>query len=554
MNSRAAARSSSARAQALERGREAFRRQAWGAAFSELLAADGEAPLEAEDLALLSQAAQLTGRAEEGAGFLARAHTAFLTRGDTQPAARCAFWLGFISLLGGEPAKAGGWLSRAGRLLEGQPECAVNGYLLLPAGFSSFHAGDPIAAQAAFARAIACGERFGEKDLVALGLQGQGRALIRQGEIDRGVALLDEAMVAVTAGEVSPLSAGGVYCSVLEACGEIFDLQRAQEWTSALERWCASQPDLVPYRGHCLARRAELLQLRGSWPEALEWSQRAVEWLSRPAPGPQVSAAFYQVAEIQRLRGKFAEAEEAYQQAGEWHRSQGPGLPQLWLAQGRGEAADAAIRNMLEEVRAPGPRARVLDAYVEIVLACGDAAGARAAAGELAGISARQPVPFLRALSARAAGAVLLAEGNPREALAELRRAWSLWCELHAPYEASRVRVLIALACRALGDESDARVELTAARRTFKDLGAVVDLARVETLLSAGERNSAGPLTGREVQVLRLVATGMSNRGIAGELAISEKTVARHLSNIFTKLDLTSRTAAAAYAYDHGLV
>jgi ATP/maltotriose-dependent transcriptional regulator MalT len=519
-----------------------------------LWAADREALLEPEDLVMLAQAALLTGREAEGADVLARAHQGFLTGGQLQPAARCAFWLGFRSLLRGELAKAGGWLSRAGRLLEGQPDCVENGYLLLPEGYRLFHSGDAARAQSLFVEAAAAGERFGDADLATLALQGQGRALIRQGEIVRGVALLDEAMVAVTAGEVTPLSAGGVYCSVLEACGEIFDLKRAQEWTAALEKWCESQPDLIPYRGNCLVRRAELLLLHGAWDEALDWARRAVEWLSDPTAGAGVGAAFNQLGEILRLRGKFADAERAYARASQLSRNPGPGMAQLRLAQGRVGAASAAIRRTMEEIVEPGPRARVLDACVEIALAARDVAAARAAARELAEIAAGLDAPFLRALAARASGAVLLAGGDARGALTQLRESWSLWCELEAPYDASRVRVLMALACRELGDEEDACLELAEASREFERLGATAELSRAKALLSQRGSAAACPLTGREVQVLRLVASGMTNRGIAHELEISEKTVARHLSNIFTKLDLSSRTAATAYAYDHKLI
>ena len=455
-------------------------------------------------------------------------------------------------MLSGETARAGGWLSRASRLLEGQPDCVEHGYLLVAAAYRSFHSNDPVAAHAMAARAAASGERFGDKDLMTLGLQGQGRALIRQGEITRGVALLDEAMIAVTAGEVSALNAGGVYCSVLEGCGEIFDLRRAQEWTSALESWCASQPDLVPYRGHCLVRRAEFLQLHGSWTQALEVAQQAIERSSRRAS--DAGAAFYQVGEILRLRGRFGESEEAYRQAGECYRCPGPGAAQLRLAQGRVDAANTMIRQLAEEVRETGLRARLLPAYAEIVLAVEDIRAARAAADELAEIAARRDVPFLHAVSKAACGAVLLAEGKARDALADLRESWSLWLELQAPYEASRARFLVGLACRQLGDEENALQELVAARETFKRLGAPVDLSRVDAELPKGASQGAGLLTEREVQVLRLIASGTTNRGIAGKLKISEKTVARHVSNIFTKLDLSSRSAATAYAYDHNLV
>jgi ATP/maltotriose-dependent transcriptional regulator MalT len=539
---------------AVDQGRESFRRKAWAAAFSQLSAADNESPLGPVDLVLLGQAAQLIGKEVEGTDLLVRAHQAFVDCGENQPAARCAFWLGFIALLRGETATAGGWLARAGRLVEGVAECVEKGYLLLPAGYKSFHEGDAKTAFAMFAAATSTAEQFGDKDLMALGLQGQGRALIRQGEIARGVELLDEAMVAVTAGEVSPLNAGGVYCSVLDACGEIFDLRRAQEWTLALERWCAAQPDLVPYRGHCLIRRAELLQLHGAWDESLEEAKKASEWLARTPTKAGVATALYQMGEIFRLRGQFVEAESAYQRASELRSCPGPGLALLCLAQNQKEAAKATIRRMEKEIRAPGPRARVLDAFVEVALAGNEIDVAHAASEELREIATRHDIPFLRALACRATGAVHLAEGQAEEGLVHLRGSWALWSELQVPYEAARDRVLIALACRKLADEENAVLELTAAKESFARLGATVDLKRVEQLMHGGTDTTSCPLTEREIQILRLVASGLSNRGIATQLKISEKTVARHLSNIFTKLDLNSRTAAAAYAYEHDLV
>jgi len=554
MHSRITEDSTKNRSRALEQGRASFRSQAWGAAFSKLTAADAEEPLDPDDLLLLAQSALLTGREAEGRDLLARAHQAFFSVGEVQRAVRCAFWLGFTLLVGGESAKAGGWLSRAGRLLEGQPDCADQGYLLLPEGYRLFHAGDSESAHASFVQAAAIGEKFHERELITLALQGQGRSLIRQGQIERGATLLDEAMVAVTAGEVSALTAGGIYCSVLEACGEICDLQRAQEWTSALDRWCASQPELVPYRGHCLVRRAELLQLHGAWPDALEGAQRATEWLLHPTPKPGLGSAFYQMGEVYRLRGKFAEAEEAYRQASQWYRNLGPGPALLRLAQGKTAEAETAIRRAVEEEQRPGPRARILDAYVEISLAADDVAAALRTSNELAEIAGRQSIPFFRALSLRATGSVLLAEGDARGALDAFRQSWSLWCDLQAPYEAARVRYRMGLAFNLLGDAQDAAVELEAARETFQRLGASVDLARVDALLPQEARKGDGPLTDRELEVLRLVASGITNRSIADKLHISEKTVARHLSNIFMKLDLNSRTAAAAYAYDHNLV
>jgi DNA-binding CsgD family transcriptional regulator len=541
------------RGRKLDQGRQSLRTRAWSAAFSQLSAADRESPLGPEDLGELAKIGYLIGKQSEGADFLSRAHQGFLARGDAQRAARCAFWLGFTLLINGEQAQAGGWLSRAARLLEGQSDCVEQGYLLLPEGYQSVHGGDPAGARVAFVQAAAIGERFGDKDLTTLALQGQGRALIRQGEIARGITLLDEAMVAVTANEVSPLVAGGVYCSVIEACGEIFDLRRAQEWTSALAQWCSSQPDVAPYRGHCLVRRAEILQLHGAWADALGEAQRACECLSQPAPKPAVGAAFYRLAELHRLRGEFDEAEEAYRQASRWQQTQQPGWAQLRLAQGNIEAASAAIRRVAEEVREPGSRARILDVYVEIVLAANDVGSARAAADELAEIAEQRSVPFLRALSLRATGAVRLAEGDAQSALSVLRQSWMIWCDLEAPYEAARVRMLIALACREMGDNDAAELELSAARETFKQLHAVPALARLDALSPKKAESTNGLLTARELEVLKLVASGKTNRGIAGKLGISEKTVARHLSNIFNKLDLSSRAAATGYAFRNHL-
>jgi len=542
------------REEILDAGVEAFKKQAWAAAYSHLAAADREAAIGPEHLVWLAQAALLLGKDTEGADILARAHQEFLQREQIQSAVRCAFWLGFTALLNNETAKSGGWLARANRLLEGESDCVERGYLLLPGGYGAVHSGDPATAHAIFVEAAAVGKRFADKDLMAIALQGQGRALIRQGEVANGLTLLDEAMISVMAGEVSPLTAGGVYCSVLEACGEVYDLRRAHEWTFALQRWCESQPDLVPYRGHCLVRRAEVLQLRGSWRDAFEEARRACEWLSEPSARSALGAAYYQLGEIQRLRGNLSEAEKAYERANQLRPNLGPGLARLRLVQKHVDAAMALIARMAEEVREPTRRAIVLDAYVEIALAADGLAAAQEASNELTALVSHREVPLLRALALRSAGALLLAEGDARGALAHLRQSWNLWCELPVPYEAARVRCLIAQACSKLGDEDNAVLELSAARETFEQLGAAADLACVKNLLPKLKSQNGGPLTSREVEVLKLVASGMTNRRIAATLNISEKTVARHMSNIFTKLDLQSRTAATAYAYDHGLL
>lgn len=540
---------------AQRRGRDAFERRAWQDAHAQLAAADLESPLAPDDRERLAIAAFLIGRDRDVLDHLARAHQEHLDQGHPAHAARCAFWLGFRLIDSGDHAQGGGWLARAGRVLDdGKLDCVERGLLLLPVGFQHMATGDFAAAYDTFSQAAAIGQRFGDRDLVILARNGQGRSLIPQGRIPEGAALLDEAMVGVTSGEASAIVAGMVYCSVLSACHEMFDWRRAREWTAALTRWCAAQPDLVPYRGECQVRRAEVLRLQGAWPNAMEEAQRAQLALSSPPGQPAVAAAFYQVAELHRLRGDFAHAEEAYRQAAQWARKPQPGLAQLRLVQGQVDAARAAIRRTLDEAKLPRVRAMALGPCVEIMLAAGDIAAARAAADELAEIATHFDAPFVQAVSAHAQGAVLLAEGDKRGALDVLRAAWSAWLELDAPYEVARTRVLMGLACRQLADDDAARVELDAARNTFRSLGAAPDLARLDALARPGKAAAPGGLSAREIEVLHSIAAGKSNRAIAQELGISEKTVARHVSNIFTKLGLASRAAATAYAYQHGLV
>jgi ATP/maltotriose-dependent transcriptional regulator MalT len=539
--------------EACARGREAFGRRAWADALAELSAADREAPLEPEDLERLATAAYLAGNDDASAGAWERAHHELLRRGEVLPAARCAGWLVFVLMTGGEFARAGGWLARARRLVDDEGDCAEQGHLLVPEAFQHAYAGDWPSAYAIAGQAAAIGDRFADVELVTLARNVQGRALIAQGKTVEGMTLLDEIMVAVMADEVSEIVAGSVYCSVIEACQEVFDLRRAQQWTAALTHWCDSQPDLVPFSGHCLVHRAEIMQLHGAWPDALEAAQQARERLLQ-RPQPAVGAAFYQQAELHRLRGEFAQAEAAYQQASRWGREPQPGLARLRLVQGQVDAAAAAIRRVVDAAQDRVARSRLLPAHVEIMLAAGDIDAARATADELSEIADDLDAPLLRALAAQAQGAVLLLEGDARAALAALRPAWTAWQELEVPYEAARARVLIGLACRQLGDEDSAEMELDAAHWIFGRLGAGPDVAHAQSLSGTAAATPASGLTARELEVLRLVATGKTNRVIAADLFVSEKTVARHVSNIFTKLGLSSRAAATAYAYEHDLV
>jgi DNA-binding CsgD family transcriptional regulator len=460
----------------------------------------------------------------------------------------------FGLLMLGEPARSGGWIARGRRLLrESGLDCAEHGYLLAVAALRTLDEGDAIGAHVDFARAATIGERFGDLDLMTFGRLGQSRALIRLGQPAEGMALLDEIMVAVTANEVSPLAVCIVYCSALTACQEIFDLRRSQEWTAALSHWCASQPDLVPWRGECLVFRAELMQLHGDWPDALAEAERAGAPPPQSGGRPWVGPAHYQQGELYRLRGQFARAEEAYREASRWGREPQPGLALLRLAQGKLDAAAAASRRALVEAQDRIARAKLLAAHVDIMLAVGDVSAARAAADEVSEIADAFAAPLLQAVAAQARGAVLLAEGDASAALPALRQSWMIAQELGAPYEAARIRVAIGLACRALGDEESAAMEFDAAGGVFRQLGAAPDAARVEAF-SRGTTAPVGGLTAREVEILRLVAGGMTNREIAASLLLSDHTVRRHLQNIFAKLGVPSRAAATAFALQHDLI
>ena len=540
--------------ESLRRAHVAFQQRAWGNCYTALAEADRDEPLTGDDLALYATVAYLTGRPGESADLWTRAHSQYLAAGNINRAARTAIRLGVDLLNAGEGVRGMGWVDKARRLLDDHPsDCVEVGYLMLPDAVRLIGE-DAARAEVLFDRAAQIGRKFGDADLTVMARHGQGRAMIRCGRVREGCALLDEAMVALEAGEVSPVFAGDIYCSVIEASLEIFDVRRAREWTTALAHWCQSQPNLVPYTGQCLVRRAEIMQLHGDWAAAVEVARDACEHFLRGPAQRATAAAFYQRGELLRLTGDFANADESYREAARRGRQPQPGLALMRLAQGQADAAATGIRAALEQVKLPGARCRILPAFIEVMLGVKDLEAARVASDELTQLSAGIEAPVLRAAAQQARGAVALATGDARSALNDLRAAWATWDEVEAPYEAARTRMLIGLACRAVGDEDAAELELDAARWGFEKLSATPDIERVQAL--AREKTRGGEksaLTDRELQVLRLVAAGLTNRAIATRLRISEKTVARHVSNIFTKLGLSSRAAATAYAYEHGV-
>jgi DNA-binding CsgD family transcriptional regulator len=550
----------------LERGRKRYRERAWVEAYDYLSRADRSAALGAPDLASLAWSAGLAGRDEDLLAAFARLYQTHLDVSDGVRAAYFAFWSGLRLGAMGNVTQAGGWFARAARLVEGESEpCVVEGYLLLPVVRRHVASGELEAAHEAAARAAAIGDRFKDVDLMAFARHLQGRVLLRQGRVEAGFALLDEALLAAVQDELSPTVTGLIFCSAIDTCKRVYALDRARAWTSALTEWCAAQPQLAAFTGACSVHRAEIMQVGGAWQKALEEAARACE----PPPGggaPEAGAdAFYQQGEIHRLRGEFGAAEEAYGAASQLGREPQPGLSLLRLAQGRTDAAASAIRRVMGAATDKLERATLLPAFVEILLAEGDIEEARRASRDLEAIATAFDSDVLRAMAAHSEGLVHLAAGEPEAAMAPLRRAFRVWQQVGAPYAVARIRTALARTCHALGDADGARLELDAATVAFDRLGAATDLAIARTTNSgvadkaakAGREQGARArhdLTPRELEVLRLVATGKTNKVIAKDLFLSEKTVDRHVSNIFAKTGVGSRAAATAYAYENGLV
>ena len=534
----------------LAQAQRAIAERSWLDADGAFARADRSAPLDAEDLGLWATAQLMLAQDEAALATLERAHYRHLENGDTLPAVRAAIWIGMNLAYGGAVGPASGWLGRAQRLLDQEPgESVDQGYLLLPLVFRHEAAGEYQEAAAVAGEAAAVAQRFGDPDLLALAVHAQGHMLVMAGQVRAGMTLLDEAMVMVTTDEPMPFVVGIVYCGVILACQSVFEVGRAREWTQVLTAWVEGQRDVVAFTGRCLVHRAEILQLGGAWPDALNEARLASKRFVETG-NPAAGLAYYRQGEVLRLLGRFDAAEAAYRNASRMGWEPQPGLAQLRLAQGRIDLALVAIRRASAEIAEPLKRAALLPAHVEIALAADQLNDARAACAELHSLAARYESRMLTAMVAHADGATALAEGDAGSALVHLRAAQQLWIELDAPYEVARARALLSAACAALDDGEAAALEREAACETFRKLEAAPDLARLEP----GPTKPVHGLSARELEVLRLLARGKTNREIAAVLVISEHTVARHVQNIYAKLRVASRAAATAFAFEHDLV
>lgn len=540
------------RAAGIDQARDAAARRAWSEAHAYFAALD-PAHLTPEDLEAFADAAWWLGRIREGMAIRQKAYAGYLAAGAITRAAYSAWFLYYDYLIRGEPSVASGWLKRAERHLESEPECLEHGLLALAESGLALDRGDFTEALEAADRVVMIGERFNARDVVAMGIDAKGRILIADGEIRRGTELLDEAMAAVLVGEVSPFFTGWIYCNVLGTCMKMADLRRATEWNEAAQAWCDSIRVDSPFHGICRIHRVEMAALRGAWAEAESEALRTSEDFTEV--GPWIAAeAFYLIGEIRRRRGDLAAAEEAFLRAHSSGHDPQPGLALIRLAQGKIDAAAAGLRTALTAHRgADLQRARLLAAHVEVSLAAGDTGFAGSAVEELTSLRDATSSSLIDAMVATSKGALHLARGETEHGLECTMRAVRLWQELKLPYEAAETRILIAEASRGAGDEERARLELDAARGAFERLGAKLDARRAADLLRASPGLPAG-LSAREVEVLRLVAAGKTNREIAAEMVISEHTVSRHLQNIFAKLGVSTRAAATAFAFENQLV
>lgn len=535
----------------LEAAREAYDRRDWVEARSTLTSIDESSGLAPSDLLVLSTCAYMLGDVPGMRGALERAYGGYLDVGETLPAARTALWLASNLASRAKLAEAGGWVERAQRLIDPvEFDCAERGYLLLPTVLRLIIAGEMEEMTAVAENAAEIGRRFDEPDLVALSVQSKGRGLLRMGQTVDAFRLLDELMVSVIAGECSPMVTGLVYCSVIEGLYEIHEVRRAAAWTDSLAAWCGEQPDLVAFNDQCLAHRSEILRLRGGWGDALLEAQRSHDSHAR---GRVAAQASYQQAEIHRLRGDHELAEAAYGEVALRGGEPQPGLALLRLAQGNEDPAVASIRRAVLETTDLVERVRLLPGFVEVMVATGFLDEAIEGAAELRRVAQATEIDMHLAWANHSDAIVHAAQSDGVTGAARARVAIQTWEDLGLPYELAQSRVVLARSLRLMGDEESARIQFYAALAACEALGALPDSARIRALIAAKDEQPFG-LTEREVEVLSLVASGATNREVAESLVVSERTIDRHVSNLFTKLGVNTRAAATSVAIRNGIV
>ena len=533
-------------------GRDALRRHDWLSAYDALSRAGAATAADPAALEDLAEAAWWLGKLDECVAAREQAYEGYEAAGDSPGAVRIAARLFDDHCFKGRRAIAQAWVRRAAKILGDDTDCSERGQLLLRDVEILSGSGDLSGAQECAEHALELGRACGDADLHADSLQALGRVLILQGRPAEGLSLLDEAMLPAAEGKLGPFVTGKVYCSLISACEELGDLERAAEWTDMGMTWSTNHP-FAAFPGLCRVHRAEVLQLRGAWVDAEREALLAHDELEDVNVG-NAARALYEIGEIRRRLGDFDAAEGAFQRAAELGVHPQPGLALLRLAQGRQEAAAAGIAQALsEESWNRLARAKLLGPQVQIAIASGVLDVARTASDELEEIADEYSSAALRASSDTARGRLHLAEGDVSAACGTLRRALARWQALDVPYEVGTTHVLLGAASREAGDEDSAIACFRAAAGGFERLGAAADARELE-LRRRGIAVMPGGLTTRECEVLRLVASGASNKEIAAELVLSGKTVSRHLSNIFTKIGVASRSAATAYAFENGIV
>lgn len=478
---------------AAARGRDAARRHAWAEAFAELSAADASGALAGADLEALADAAFFAARPEVMLDAKERAFAAHQVASDRVRAAYVAVDLARIHGHEGRPSLARAWLRRAERILEDLPEAYPHGYLALARSEAASAAGDLDAAEALAASAIEIASRHGNGELHAWGLRELGLVRIAQGRTADGLAMLEEASIAAVSGELTPFASGVICCSMISVCRDLADYPRAIEWIEATDRYCRRE-SVSGFPGACRIHRAEIATLNGSWQRAEQDLERATRELTEFGLSSLVADGYYATGEVRRLRGDLAGADEALRRSYALGRSPHPALALVRLAEGRTEAAAAAIRAALDESRREDvARARLLPAAIEIELAAGEPGRARQALDDYRALVASYPSAAREAALHIAAGRVLLAESEPAAAADELRAGIRQWREVPGPHEAARGRVVLAAALHALGDPDGAELELRAAVDEFERLGARLDMEAAQRELAARADAAAPP-------------------------------------------------------------